>query len=374
MFDAIALPRVTPHHGMPPLDLSGPAISHFEFWPQQIFYAPMFLYWLWLTVKHGGFTLPTVANPTFPMGGWIGESKEAVLSCAGPLARQRIAPWVAFSRDGNIPVDVAARSAMRQMSVAGIAFPCVAKPDKGCRGAGVRRIRNQNELVRYIAAFPDGERIVLQSLVDHEAEAGIFYIRKPGETRGRIFSLTLKYFPHVYGDGRTTLRELILRDKRAGRLKDLYLPRLNGRGEVVLGPGEPYRLAFAGSHSRGAIFRDGNRFVTDAMTSAFDSIAKDIDGFYFGRFDVRFSSIGELQAGHNFTILEVNGAGAEATHIWDRRTTLAHAYRVLMKQYAALWEIGAQNRRNGARPARLRDFLKAWRNEVKLWAQYPPTE
>jgi hypothetical protein len=260
------------------------------------------------------------------------------------------------------------------MSSAGIAFPCVAKPDKGCRGAGVRRIRNSNELACYIAAFPDSERIILQALVDHEAEAGVFYIRKPGEARGQIFSLTLKYFPYVYGDGRSTLRELILGDKRAGGLKYLYLPRLKGRGEMVLAPGEPYRIAFAGSHSRGAIFRDGNRFITGTMTDAFDSIAKDIDRFYFGRFDVRFSSIEELQAGKNFTILEVNGAGAEATHIWDRRTTLAEAYRVLMKQYAALWGIGAQNRRSGAKPARLLDFLKAWRNEVGLWAQYPPTE
>src|SRR5690242_10952748 len=51
--EAIALERV-PHQGMPPLDLSGPALSFFEFWPQQIFYAPMILYWLWLTLKHGG--------------------------------------------------------------------------------------------------------------------------------------------------------------------------------------------------------------------------------------------------------------------------------------------------------------------------------
>ena len=75
MVDVAAKGAHTPHEGMPPLDISGPPVSFFEFWPQRYFYAPMMLYWLWLTLKHGGrFSLPTAANPAFPMGGWIGES------------------------------------------------------------------------------------------------------------------------------------------------------------------------------------------------------------------------------------------------------------------------------------------------------------
>lgn len=377
MADAMALPSFgrMPHQGMPPIDQSGPALSFFEFWPQQLFYAPMILYWLWLTLKHGGrFALPTAANPTFPMGGWIGESKEAVLSNAGSQARKVVAPYVSFVREPSVPLDHAVRAAAQQVRVAGFTFPFVAKPDKGCRGAGVRRIRNESELASYVEQFPAGERIFLQALVDHEAEAGVFYIRKPGAAHGQIFSLTLKYFPYVYGDGSSTLGELIARDRRAGTLKDIYLPRHAGRQNQVLAPGEAYRIAFAGSHSRGTIFRDGNRYITEFMQRTFDEIAKDIDGFYFGRFDVRFSSIEDLQQGRNFTILECNGAGAEATHIWDRKTSLRTAYRVLMHQYALLWEIGAENVRRGARPARLIDLFRAWRDEVNLWSRYPLTE
>ncbi len=371
MSEALAL-RV-PHQGMPPLDRSGPALSHFEFWPQQVFYAPMILYWLWLSLKHGGFMLPTAANTGFAFGGCIGESKQEVLSQAGPHARRHIAPFISFPRGGG-DVDQTVRAALRHGAKLGLAFPLVAKPDKGCRGAGVRRVRNENELVRYAAEFPKGERIVLQALVDHEAEAGVFYVRRPGQARGYIASLTLKYFPYVYGDGRSTVGELIASDPRAGSLKDIYLPRHAAKRDLVLKPGEPYRIAFAGSHSRGTIFRDGNRHITDAMTRAFDCIAKDIDGFHFGRFDVRFSSIGELQQGRGFTILECNGAGAEATHIWDRKTTLAEAYRSLMRQYALLWEIGAENVRRGAKPARFHQLVRAWRHEAALWAKYPMTE
>jgi hypothetical protein len=360
-----------PHRGMPPLDQSGPAVSFFEFWPQRTFYAPMFLYWLWLSAKHGGrFTLPTVANPLFPMGGWIGESKAAVFELSGSHARRFIAPWSVFERT----TDATVTDALRQAQTAGLAFPFVAKPDMGCRGVGVRRIRNEAELAAYVAGFPVGRKIVFQELVDHEAEAGIFYIRKPGEARGRIVSVTLKYFPYVYGDGRSTLRELIENDRRAGPLRDIYLPRHRDRLDMVLAAGEPFRIAFAGSHSRGTIFRNGNLYVTEAMTDAFDAIAKDVKEFHFGRFDVRFGSIADLQAGRNFRIVEINGAGAEATHIWDRNTTLREAYGALMRQYAAMWEIGAANARRGYKPARLRDLIRAYRDEVGLWPQYPLTE
>jgi hypothetical protein len=360
-----------PHQGMPPLDLGGPAVSFFEFWPQRTFYAPMILYWLWLSAKHGGrFTLPTAANPLFPMGGWVGESKAAVFDLAGPYARRFIAPWTSFVRTA----EATATDSLAQATRAGLQFPLVAKPDMGCRGVGVRRVRNEAELAAYIAGYPVGHRIVLQDLVDHEGEAGAFYVRKPNEPRGRIVSLTLKYFPYVYGDGRSTLRELIEHDRRAGPLAHIYLPRHEDRLDMVLKPGEPFRIAFAGSHSRGTIFRNGNTFITEAMTDAFDAIAKDVKEFYFGRFDVRFASIADLQAGRNFKIVEINGAGAEATHIWDRNTKLSEAYAALMRQYAAMWEIGAANAQRGFKPARVRDLYRAYREEVALWAQYPLTE
>ena len=360
----------TPHKGMPPLDESGPAVSFFEFWPQKLFYPPLFFYWVWLTLRHGGFTLPTISNPRFPFGGWIGESKSRVFENAGQFARQYIASWLQVRRSA----DLKAEDALRQANLAGLNLPFIAKPDLGCRGVGVRRIRNVEELQAYIERFPMNEDIVLQSLVDHEAEAGIFYVRKPSEKHGRIISVTLKYFPYVYGDGKSTLRELIERDRRAGPLAHIYMPRHATRLHWIVPDRHPFRLAYAGSHSRGTIFRNGNRFVTQAMTDAFDRIAKDIDEFYFGRFDIRFTSIEDLQVGRGFTIVEVNGAGAEATHIWDRNTTLLEAYGALMQQYRLLWETGAENARRGFRPASLPDLIRAYRHEVRLWAQYPLTE
>jgi hypothetical protein len=269
---------------------------------------------------------------------------------------------------------LSAETALALARGAGISLPCIAKPDMGCRGVGVRRIRSSDELQDYIAQYPTGQTIILQQLVDHEAEAGIFYVRKPGEKQGRIISITLKYFPYVYGDGISTLQQLIRADRRAGQLAHIYLPRHRSRLDWIVPKGQPFRIAYAGSHSRGTIFRNGNALVTPQMTEAFDRIARDIPEFYFGRFDIRFSDTEQLQQGEGFTIVEINGAGAEVTHVWDRNTTLWQAYRALMQQYRLLWEIGAENARRGYRPTPLRTLLNAYRHETTLWAQYPLTE
>lgn len=368
-----------PHEGMPPLDESGPPLSFFEFWPMWAFYPPVLLYVLWLMLRYRGMLLPTVANPSFPGGGFVGESKAEILSLVVHHAPEWVAPFIvvdrpAWAASASSGLDQLTTSALERLAQAGLALPVVAKPDLGCRGAGVKLIRTEADLRHYLLAFPAGARLLLQRLVDFEGEAGIFYCRHPGQSRGRIISITLKYFPHVVGDGRRSLRELILANPRAGQLAHLYLTRHAAGLETVPAPGESVRLAFAGSHSRGAIFRNGNELVTDAMEARFDAIAKSLPEFYFGRFDIRFAQFSDVQRGTGFTILEANGAGAESTHIWDRRTGLLSAWRDLMKQYRLLFQIGRANADRGFRPLTLSEFRQWYRREKTLTPLYPATD
>jgi len=360
-----------PHAGMPPIG-DGPPLSRFEFWPMWRFYPPVVGWALLLALRHRGLRLPLVANPLFPAGGLVGESKSQVLDLIGGEARRFVASYIRLDR-GGAPVEEQVEHAFAAMRRARLGLPVVAKPDLGCRGAGVRPIRSRADLSAYLAAFPAGEALLLQQLIDVEGEAGIFYVRIPGEKQGRIFSLTLKYFPYVIGDGRRTLRELILADPRAGQVPHLYLPRHQDRLATTPPPGEPVRLAFAGSHSRGAIFRDGTFLVTEALRARFDAIAAAIPEFWFGRFDIRFADIEEVRRGEGFSIVECNGAGAEATHIWDSRVRLRDAYRTLARQYALLWKIGAANRRRGFRPESWGAFLARRRREHAATMFYPAT-
>ena len=371
----LSTPAVRPHQGMPPFDQAGPPTSYFEFWPMWAFYPPIALYAAWQMLRYRGILLPTVANPSFPGGGFFGESKADILALAMQHVPEWVAPFVRIERPA-VPTDLVQErdAALAALAAAGLALPVVAKPDLGCRGAGVKLVRTNSDLQAYLAAFPPGATLLLQRLVPYEGEAGIFYCRRPGQARGRIVSITLKYFPYVIGDGKRTLRELILADPRAGRLTHLYFKRHTARLDTVPADGVAIRLAFAGSHSRGAIFRNGTHLVTPEMEARFDDIAQRLPEFHFGRFDVRFEAFTEVQAGRGFAIVEVNGAGAESTHIWDRRTGLIEAWRDLMRQYHWLFEIGAANRARGFRPMSLAEFLRGYRREKFLTPRYPATD
>ena len=357
-----------PHAGMPPLDESGPAFSRFELMNPLLFYAPVLGYALTLMLRHRGITLPTIANPKIFAGGIVGEHKSQVMDLAGPTAQKWIAPYTAFHVQND-----ALKTALGHMQDKGIEFPCVAKPDSGLRGAGVQLVKNETELQGYLDRFPKEHSLVLQALVPYEAEAGIFYVRAPNEEKGEIFSITLKYAPYIFGDGSHSLKDLILADPRAAELSNIYLDRHAKELERVLAKDEAYKLVFAGNHCRGAIFRDGTHLATDEMRARFDEISKDVDEFYFGRFDIRFRSIEALQKGKDFQIVEINGTGSEATHIWDRSMTLKEAYKTLFKQWRMAYEIGAQNRKRGFKTTGLFTIFKAWKEELDRGADYPMT-
>ncbi|HSC72055.1 MAG TPA: DedA family protein [Candidatus Methylomirabilis sp.] len=350
-----------------------PVASLFEFWPPVLFYFPVALYWLWLAVRFRGMTLPTVANPSIYSGGVILESKGGILSLVPPEKRHWIAPWALFERPAESePLDSVCAGALALLNGTGLSFPIVAKPDVGQRGAGVRPIADAGELRSYLAAFPPGTGVLFQRLVSYPHEAGVLWYLKPGEREGRIFSITLKSFPEVMGDGRRTLRELILADPRARLLKKVYFRRHRDRLGRVLGAGERLPLVFAGNHCQGAVFENGTAQATPELSRRIHEIAAAMPAFHFGRFDLRFRSLEALRRGEEFQIIEINGAGAEATHIWDRRTRLAEAYATLFEQFRILFEIGASNRERGHRPVGavrlLRDVI-VYRLQAR---RYPP--
>jgi hypothetical protein len=338
-------------------------ISPFEFWPGWLFYAPVVLQWIWFGLRYGDMSLPTAANPSFELGGLCGESKGQILDLAEPAARAWIAPYAMLTAGEDDPDAV--------LAAQDLGWPLVVKPDIGCNGAGVRLVQDRAGLAAAIAAFPRGVRLMLQAFSPHPGEAGIFYIRHPDEEVGRVTSLTLKSSPVVVGDGRRDLRALILAHPRAGRVPHLYLPRLTDRLAEVPRSGAVVPLVFTGNHCRGSVFHDGASAITPALTARVDEIAKAIPGFHFGRIDVRYASLAALQAGQGFTIIEVNGAGSEATHIWDPRCSLRHAYMSQFQHYAAAWHIAHALRRRGFRPSGLPSLYRAWRRQVRLMASYP---
>ena len=320
--------------------------TRWEFWPPWLAYIPVLPYLLYLGIRHRSLTLFTAANPGIPSGGFVGESKSAILSHLAAVP-----DFVLLS--GDAPANARFGAVKEFLAIRGLSYPVVLKPDVGERGAGVVIARNDGDVARY---FRTAEGDTIAQKYAPGLEFGIFYYRYPGQSRGRIFSITGKRFPSVVGDGSSTIAELVLRDERAVCLAGLYLGRLRRAADEAPAAGEVVALAELGSHCRGAIFLNGSHLETEALRSAVDAVARAHPGFFFGRFDVRSPSIRDFQAGR-FQVLELNGVSAEATHIYDPSVSLREAYRVLFLQWRIAFAIGAVNRDAGHPPMTLREFL-----------------
>ena len=98
-----------------------------------------------------------------------------------------------------------------------------------------------------------------------------------------------------------------------------------------------------GNHIRGAKFLDASHLITNELTDTIDFICSQIEGFYFGRLDIRFNSWEELSSGKNISIIEVNGAGSEPTHIYDPRHSLFFAWKEIIRHLNILWKISRIN-------------------------------
>jgi hypothetical protein len=352
---------------------TGP-VSCFEFWPGWLFYFPVVLFWILNAFKYRSITLPALANPRIDAGGICGESKNDILQLAGPLARPWIAEFVGVTTAGHVDGnDLAVAEAA--MARAGIVYPVVAKPDMSCNGVGVRIVKNAAALAAYLAEFPRATRLQLQTLVDLEGEAGIFYIRRPGAATGQITSVTLKFAPTVIGDGKHNIRDLIAFNPRLHAVSRLLLKKLGNAADQIPAPGKSVRLVFVGNHCRGSTFQDGMRIVTPALAERIDAIARDIPDLYFSRFDLRYETIDALQAGENFKIIEINGSGSEATHIWDPAMTLRRAYATQFFHYGESFKIGAAIRAaRGLRPTGPFRLLALWIHQKRLMAAYPAND
>ncbi len=345
------------------------ACSVLERMPKWLICVPLVVQWLWLSLRHGGATVPSAANPHLTSGGLVGEGKLEYFRGMGPHARSVTADHRAVLNDGT-----ATEASLRQgMADSGLAFPVVAKPDLGLCGYGVRLLPDMAALLAYLAAFPAGETVVLQRYLAQEGEAGIFYARDPHTGQGRVIGLALRYFPRVTGDGRSTVAQLVAADVRARRIARSPRHQCSVPPDSVPAAGQQVRLATIGSTRVGGLYRNGAQFITPELVRAIDAVARDMPAFHFGRFDVRYDSLPELAAGRGFTIMEINGAGSEAIEAWDPDIGVLQGFRMVFAKQRLLFAIGAAQRKAGVRPIGLLALARLNRRQNRLVARYPPS-
>ena len=297
--------------------------TNYEYWPFWLFYGPLTPWYLYKIATVGVAAYFCDANPGLRWGGFMNYSKIDLLNQIKDIYKPTTLFYKEITAD-IIPMD----------------FPFIAKPDIGERGIGVELIRNEFDWENYINL--NNKDLIIQSYNTYPLEFGAFYVRLPKEKKGKLISMTGKDFLQFTGDGKSTFRELINQNIRAIFRKAYLLERYADELNRVLKLNEKILVEPIGNHNRGTVFLDATHLISNQLEFKIDEIAKNINGFYYGRFDIKAKSIEDLQNG-NFVILEVNGVNSEATHVLDPKHNLFFAYKEVIKHLGYQHKIAKQN-------------------------------
>lgn len=320
-------------------------LLNYEYWPMGIMFMPLFPYWLWLAIRSRSLTFFTSGNTNMELGGFYGESKIAILK---QIPEEFLPPTIFIKRDGPFA------DAQQQVESKKIPFPFIAKPDVGGGGKGVERIESFEHLARYHESI--GEDYIIQGFADG-IELGVFYIRMPDEPKGKVTSIVLKEFLSVKGDGQSSILELLQADPRARFQVDSMRVQLGEGIHAIVPVGETRLLEPIGNHSRGTRFVNGNHLISAQLHDVFDRIALAMEGFYYGRFDLKVASIDDMLAGKNIYVLELNGVSSDPGHIFDQRTGFFRSMRDVAWHWKQLARISRINRKRGVKPASLSEVV-----------------
>lgn len=323
-------------------------IRHWEYWPFEVVYLPVFLYYAWLSLRARSFFFFSASNPSIVTGGLIGESKYSILQ---NIPEEYRAYTVFIEKEASFG------EVLEKIKAHGIAFPLIAKPDVGERGNRVEKIHSIAALQLYVTSIR--QDFLIQEYINYPIELGIFYYRLPNERHGKVSSVVEKAFLEIMGNGVDTLGSLIRQHPRAAfqyeRLKHTFdYTSIPSKNEMVL-------LEPIGNHCRGTTFLNANHLIDPVLTALFDRISSQIDGFYFGRYDLRCKSIMELKEGKHIKILELNGAGAEPAHIYQPGFPLIRAWKVLLHHWSMLYKISIMNHAKGVAYINFQEFKKVYK-------------
>ena len=308
---------------------------------------PLVPWWVYLSIRARSFTYFTAANPGIEHSGVFGESKIDILN---KIDQQYLPKTIFFKADAT-PFQV-----MERLKKASLPFPIILKPNVGERGNEVAKVDNDSELTSYLNA--NDADFIVQEFVDYETELGILYYRFPNHDETGITSVVAKEFLAVEGNGASTITELLEQSDRGRFQIESLRERLGSEMDEILPKGERRNLEPIGNHCRGTKFLSGMDLINDQLIKVFDQVAKNIDGFYFGRFDLKVSSIADLYQGKNIKILELNGVTSEAGHIYDPKYSIFKAWYEAGRNMHVMYRVCKENMKNGVKVTPFFEMLR----------------
>jgi hypothetical protein len=336
-------------------------LTNWELWNFYVLYFPIGPVWLWYCLRSWSFWYFSSSNPTITFGGFEGEGKKEMYDQL---------PSGLVPRTIYIMHDWPFEEVNKKVQAAGFTFPFIVKPDVGMKGILFRKIDNEEQLRKYHDRIP--VEYIVQDLIDLPVEVSVFYCRHPAEQKGTVSGFIHKELLQVRGDGRSTLQQLVEEHPRA-RFRMEEMQRRHGhRFNRVIPEGEIFYLSYAGNHNRGAHFTNLHNEINESMHRVFDELSHHTC-FYYGRYDIKTTSIEDLKEGRNFQIIEFNGCGAEPNHIYDCGMSIWKAYGVILHHWKMLYRISRYNHQHGTPYwsfSRGRKYLSDARKHFRMLEKY----
>lgn len=307
--------------------------TNWEYWPTRLIYASVAILWVWYSLKNRSFYSFAYTNPSLPNGGMMNTNKLDIYKCLP-----------SYTYPNTIGVHQENWKEVKQILInSKIKFPLIVKPSYGLRGISVSKLNNINELKTYHQNR--SHAYIIQALIHYKNEIGVFYIRYPNTKHGKITGITGKKFLTIKGDGVSSIEQLLLKENRYA----LQLKRLSNTHNlsIILPKGEFFEIEPIGNHNLGTTFLDFSNKITPELTTVFDQLSHQIKGIYYGRYDIRFHDWKSLYQGKLFQIIELNGALAEPTHIYDPKHGFWFGQFEIFKHHKEMFKIANENLKSG---------------------------
>lgn len=311
-------------------------LLNWEYWNTNVVYFPIFFYWLYLSIKARSIGFFNASNPRIVNGGFALESKKEIYD----LIPKKYYPETLFFK-----AETTWTHLLSNLENTTIDFPFIIKPDVGLQGLRVEKINSIGELKKYFHQI--NYDFLIQECINYPLEIGLFYHRIPSQEKGKITGIVYKDFLIVKGNGTSTIQELIEENPRYALQLETLKRKFGDKLKQVLPKEETLNLVPFGNHVRGSKFTDVSHWINDKLTDTFNDICSQIPDFYFGRLDIMFQSHEDLEQGKNFSIIELNGAGSEPTHIYDSKHSIFFAWKEIIKHYNILYKISVLNHQKG---------------------------
>jgi hypothetical protein len=307
-------------------------LFNWEYWPFTLVYAPIYFYWVLLALRNKSLFFFNAANPSIKNGGFLMESKKEIYD----LLPTRYYPRTLLFSPNECVTKITS-----QINALNFKFPLIGKPDIGMQGLAVKKLACVADLVAY-AKIAQVD-FLIQEFIDLPNEAGIFYYRFPNEEKGHISGIVGKEFLTITGNGSATIETLLQQNSRF-ILQIPYLQKTDSTLlKKVLAEGETTVLVPYGNHARGAKFIDLSHLINDRLLTVIDEICQQVNGFYYGRMDIRYNTWEELEQGKNISIIELNGSGSEPTHMYDPSHSIFYAWKEIIRHWKILASISRIN-------------------------------